>query len=79
MEQCDAMQGLSLERLRLQSTAVARTFMDLISILEMTKHDKGGYLASGVFCFVQHGDPDLQNLVKAILAQVMFFYSFLKV
>lgn len=65
-----AVHGLTLERLRLQSTTVARTLMDLISVAEFTKDSKGGYLASGVYCFIRHGDPNVQNLVKNILAEV---------
>lgn len=47
-----------------------RTFQDLLSILEFTENEQGGYLASGIHSFIEHGDPDLQTLVKGILSEV---------
>lgn len=61
---------VTLERLRLLSLYPMRTFQDLISILEFTENEQGGYLASGIHSFIEHGDPDLQCLVKGVLSEV---------
>lgn len=63
---------VTTERLKLLSLYPTKIFQDLISILHFTEHYQGGYLASGIHSFIEHGNPELQTLVKGILYQVSF-------
>ncbi|EEB10884.1 gamma-tubulin complex component, putative [Pediculus humanus corporis] len=72
-ETCDTSFRKSLvttERLKLLSLYPTKIFQDLISILHFTEHYQGGYLASGIHSFIEHGNPELQTLVKGILYQI---------
>ncbi|XP_067127787.1 gamma-tubulin complex component 3 homolog [Centruroides vittatus] len=43
----------------------------LASLVDACKGQKGGALASAVYSFLQHGDPDIRDLIKHILTMVV--------